>query len=294
MEKQKKQQTLSEKKRHQLMKIASYSSVITAVILIIIKVISFFMTNSLAILSSLMDSGLDFGASVVSLIAIHQSLIPADKEHRFGHGKAEALGALAQGIIICFSGIFLFYETLTQIFNPKPLQRFDIGVIVMLISIVITLILVLFQRFVIKKTNSISINADNAHYIGVILSMICSYLLGWSWLDAIFALCVSVFLFYSAYKIIFKVQSILMDKELPIETRKKIKQIVLNHALISNIYDLRTRNSGQNSFIQFSVSLNGNYSLQTTHDLCNNLEQEIKQFVPNCEIFIHPEPKNEK
>jgi len=208
---------------------------------------------------------------------------------------------LAQGIIICFSGIFLFYETLTQIFNPKPLQRFDIGVIVMLISIVITLILVLFQRFVIKKTNSISINADNAHYIGdismnigVILSMICSYLLGWSWLDAIFALCVSVFLFYSAYKIIFKVQSILMDKELPIETRKKIKQIVLNHALISNIYDLRTRNSGQNSFIQFSVSLNGNYSLQTTHDLCNNLEQEIKQFVPNCEIFIHPEPKNEK
>ena len=297
MYQERKNHILSAKSKHQLMRLASYCSVFTALILIFIKIISFFMTHSLALLSSLMDSGLDLGASVVSLIAIHQALLPADKEHRFGHGKAEALGALAQGIIIFFSGIFLLYETIQQLFNPKPLEHLNIGLSVMFVSILVTVALVSFQKYVIKKTNSLAINADNAHYmgdvlmnIGVIISMIFSYTIGWKWIDPMFAICVSFYLFFSAYKIIYNVQCILMDKELPIEIRKKIKETVMKHYLVSNIKDLRTRNSGLNCFIQFSIILNGENSLETTHALCDELEKEVKQIVPNCEIFIHPEP----
>lgn len=292
---------LSEKAKHQLMRLASYCSVITAITLIIIKIVSFFMTHSLALLSSLTDSGLDLGASIVSLIAIHQALIPADKEHRFGHGKAEAVGALAQGIIICFSALFLLYETIQQLLNPKPLEHLEIGLGVMLTSIFVTFLLVSFQRYVVKKTNSLAISADNAHYmgdvlmnIGVIISMIFSYTIGWKWIDPMFAICVSFYLFYCAYKIIYNVQSILMDKELPIEVRKRIKETVTKHYLVSHIKDLRTRNSGQNCFVQFSIILNGENTLETTHSLCDELEKEIKQFVPNCEIFIHPEPYQPK
>ena len=288
---------LSVNAKHRLMRLASYCSVLTALILIVIKIVSFFMTHSLALLSSLMDSGLDLGASVVSLIAIHQALLPADKEHRFGHGKAEALGALAQGIIICFSGIFLLYETIQQLFNPKPLEHFEIGLGVMFISIFVTFMLVSFQRYVVKKTNSLAITADNAHYmgdvlmnIGVIISMFFSYLVGWKWIDPLFAICISFYLFYCSYKIIYKVQCILMDKELPPEIRKKIKETVTKHYLVSHIKDLRTRNSGLNCFVQFSIVLNGQNSLETTHALCDELEKEVKQIVPNCEIFIHPEP----
>mgnify|MGYP004641884327 CR=1 FL=1 len=288
---------LSKKTQQQLMRWASYCSVATAIGLIIVKIISFFMTNSLALLSSLMDSGLDLGASVVSLIAIHQALVPADKEHRFGHGKAEALGGLIQGVIICLSGLFLLYETAQQILHPEPLQRLDVGFAVMVLSIIVTIALVSFQKFVIRETNSLAVDADSAHYtgdvmmnIGVIISMCCSYLLGWRFMDPLFAGIVAVYLFYCAYGVITKAQSILMDKELPLETRKQIKDIVLKHDEVNNIHDLRTRNAGMNSFVQFSIALNGEQTLQSTHDLCDKLEKELKQNLPDSEVFIHPEP----
>ncbi|MBO5997547.1 MAG: cation diffusion facilitator family transporter [Alphaproteobacteria bacterium] len=288
---------LPEKKQQQLMRLASYCSVAMAVVLIIVKVISFFMTNSLSLLSGLFDSGLDLGASIVSLVAIHQALVPADKEHRFGHGKAEALGGLAQGIIISFSGLFLLFETGHRFLNPAPLQRLDVGLGVMLLSILLTYCLICFQRYVIRTTHSLAIDADNSHYTGdiimnsgIIVSMLFSYLLGWQWVDSLFALFVAFYLFYSAYRIISKVQSILMDKELPPQMRNKIKKIVLQHKDIRQICDLRTRNAGMKSFVQFSIVLNGEHSLKNAHDLCDHLENELKEFIPNCEFFIHPEP----
>ncbi len=291
---------LTKNTQHHLMRLASYCSVATALGLIVVKIISFFMTNSLALLSSLMDSGLDLGASVVSLIAIHQALMPADKEHRFGHGKAEALGSLAQGLIISLSGIFLLMETVNHILNPVPLQRLDIGMGVMILSIFVTVALVTFQRFVIKRTNSLAIDADSAHYtgdvmmnIGVIISMFFSYTMGWHWMDATFALIVAVYLFCCAFHIMCKAQSVLMDKELPLETRNQIKEIVLAHQDIKGIHDLRTRNAGMNCFVQFSISINGEHTLNKAHSLCNELEKELKNSLPNCEIFIHPEPNNE-
>lgn len=286
--------------KERLMRIASYCSILTALSLIIIKVISFFMTNSLALLSSLMDSGLDIGASVVSFIAVQQALLPPDKEHRFGHGKAEALGGIVQGFIIACSGVFLLIETVSHILHPVPLERLDVGVIVMLISIIATIVLVSFQKYVIAQTNSIAIDADSAHYtgdvmmnVGVIVSMMFSYLLGLTWVDAAFAVCVSVYLFYTVYRIFVKSSAVLMDAELSSDTRKAITKIVLNHAHIGSISDLRTRNSGLNSFVQFAVKIDSDLDLMQAHKICDELEQEVKQALPECEVFIHPEPKKE-
>ncbi len=284
-------------KNESLMRLASYFSVGTALLLIGVKLVSFFYTNSLAILSSLMDSGLDLLASVVNLIAIRQSLIPADKNHRFGHGKAEAMGGLSQGFIIGGSAIFLLYETWGHIQNPQPLERLDMGLGVMIFSIMMTFVLISFQRYVIRKTNSVSIDADSAHYtgdilmnVGVITSMIFSYTLGLMWVDCVFAVGVAVYLLMTAGKVAFTASQILMDRELPEETRDKIKQLALNHPEIEHIHDLRTRDAGLHKFIQFNAHMKTGLSLEETHNICSVLEKEIGKAVPNSETFIHQEP----
>ena len=282
-----------------LMRLASYFSVFTALLLISIKICAFLMTNSLALLSSLMDSCLDLGASCVNLFAIRQALIPADKNHRFGHGKAEALGGLSQGVIITFSAIFLLLETIDSYLNPKPLQRLDVGLWIMMFSIIMTFLLISFQRYVVHKTNSVSVTADSAHYtgdilmnVGVILSMLISYAFGFILVDSLFALCVSLYLFYTSFRVFHQSLSILMDHELPLNIRHRIKKIALNHPEIKYIHDLRTRNAGLHSFIQFHIEMKENLSLEQTHQICDKIESEIKIILPNAETFIHPEPLN--
>ena len=284
-------------KNESLMRLASYFSVGTALLLIGVKAVSFFYTNSLAILSSLMDSGLDLLASIVNLIAVQQSLIPADHNHRFGHGKAEALGGLTQGLIIGGSALFLLYETWGHIQNPEPLQRLDFGLGVMVFSIAMTFILISFQRYVIQKTHSVSIHADSAHYtgdilmnVGVITAMIFSYTLGLTWVDSVFAVGVAIYLLVTAGGVILKASQILMDQELSKEERAQIKKLACSHAEIMCIHDLRTRNAGLRKFIQFNAHMKEGLSLEETHAVCSLLEKEIKETIPNSEAFIHQEP----
>ena len=282
-----------------LMRLASYFSVFTALLLIAIKICAFLMTNSLALLSSLMDSCLDLGASCVNLLAIRQALIPADNNHRFGHGKAEALGGLSQGVIIVISAFFLLFETIDSYLNPKPLQRLDVGLWIMMFSIIMTFLLISFQRYVVHKTNSVSVTADSAHYtgdilmnVGVILSMFLSYAFDFTLIDSLFALCVSLYLFYTSFHVFYQSLSILMDHELPLNIRHQIKKIALNHPEIKTIHDLRTRNAGLHCFIQFHIEIKEKLSLEQTHQICDQLESEIKAILPNSETFIHPEPFN--
>ena len=289
---------ISIRAQERLMRLASYCSVLTALLLVVIKIVSFFMTHSLAILSSLMDSGLDLGASVVGMIAIWQALVPADKKHRFGHCKAEALGGFIQGIIIFLSACFLLVETIEHFISPVELEKLDVGVGVMVISIIISIALIRFQKFVIKRTNSLSVTADNAHYtgdvmmnLGVIVSMLASYLLGWAWLDIVFAGVVCVYLYFNSYGILKSASRVLMDEELPSEERKKIRNIVMQNANVMGIQDLRTRNAGLKSFIQFTILLDRNMNLTDAHKLCSLLEEKVSEEFTNCEVFIHAEPK---
>ena len=182
-----------------LLKRATYASVAVALILIVIKVIAYFMTNSVSLLSSLVDSSLDMVASIINLFAVRYSLVPADEKHRFGHGKAEPLAGLGQAAFISGSLLFLCIEAVHRILHPVSIQQGMIGILVMVISMLITAALIAYQRYVIRKTQSLAITADSIHYLndfainfGVIIALICTINFGWQSADPIIAIIIAL------------------------------------------------------------------------------------------------------
>ncbi|MGH6882930.1 MAG: cation diffusion facilitator family transporter, partial [Hypericibacter sp.] len=177
-----------------LMRLATYASVATALVLIMAKIVAYLLTDSVSMLSTLLDSLMDAAASLINLIAVRHALTPADREHRFGHGKAEALAGLGQSAFIAGSAMFLLFESIGRLATPQPIENGMVGVGVMLFSMATTLALVLFQRQVIRRTGSIAVSADSLHYVGdiaanlaVLAALVLSSQLGWNRADPIFA-----------------------------------------------------------------------------------------------------------
>jgi len=279
-----------------LMRMATYVSTAVAVSLIIIKIVAWFMTGSVSLLATLIDSCLDALASVVSLVAVHHALTPADKEHRFGHGKAEALAGLGQATFIAGSALFLVLEAFSHLLHPQSITAMPVGVAVMIISIVATMGLLMFQKHVIKITNSTAIKADHMHYktdlvvnVGVIAALLlASY--GWAGFDPVFALAIAAYILYSAWDIAKESLDLLMDRELPDEDRARIKAIVRNHPDARGIHDLRTRKSGTTSFIQLHLELDDHLTLMQAHTISDAVEACIMAEYPDSEVIIHEDP----
>ena len=287
----------SSKQNEKLMKRATYAAVSVALILIGIKIWAYLATNSVAILSTLVDSMLDFGASLVNLFAVRHALTPADNEHRFGHGKAEALAGLFQSAFIVGSAIFLALQALEKLVNPDPIHASTIGITVMVVSIIMTLGLVMFQRYVISKTRSVAISADSLHYLGdilvnvsVIVALILSVQMGWYIADSLFALGIAIYISYNAYEIVKASFVDLMDEELPDEERDKIKKIVEEEKGALGFHDLRTRKSGQHIFVQLHLDLPPDLKLSDAHAIAESVEQKIVAAFPNAEAIIHQDP----
>lgn len=285
-------------KNNRLMKQASYASLAMAVSLIILKAIAFFITGSMAILSGLFDSAQDLMTSSVNMLAIRQATEPDDKHHRFGHGKAQAIGSLVQACIIFMAGTFLMIEAIKRFLNPEPLERLGWGVVVTVIAVVATLALVKFQTYVVHKTNSLSIHADKAHYtgdvmmnIGILLSMLATYYLNWLWVDSVFGIGVALYLFVVVYQVIHASCEMLMDTEMPEDFRKEIKSIAHSCAKVHLVHDLKTRRSGDRAFVQFCVHLDGNLTLLQADEITDKMENQIRKRFPNTEVIIHPEPE---
>jgi len=283
-----------------LIRYATYASVAVAVSLISIKFIAYLLTNSVALLSSLVDSVLDLFASVVNLFAVRHALEPADEEHRFGHGKAEPLAGLAQAAFIAGSSLFLIFEATNHIVNPIQIQHGIVGISVMIISLILTISLVHFQKFVIRKTNSIAVKADSLHYlsdiilnISVIVALVLSTYFGWSITDPILALCIAAYIIYLAWKIASVSLDQLMDRELPVEEREKIEKIALQHSDVIEIHDLRTRASGKDIFIQFHLEMDGGLSLLRAHQIADEVEAELHSVFPNADVLIHEDPEQD-
>lgn len=285
-------------KNNRLMKQASYASLTMAVSLIILKAIAFFITGSMAILSGLFDSVQDLMTSSVNMLAIRQATEPDDKHHRFGHGKAQAIGSLVQACIIFMAGTFLMIEAIKRFLNPEPLERLGWGVVVTVIAVMATLALVKFQTYVVHKTNSLSIHADKAHYtgdvmmnIGILLSMLATYYLNWLWVDSVFGIGVALYLFVVVYQVIHASCEMLMDTEMPEDFRKEIKSIAHSCAKVHLVHDLKTRRSGDRAFVQFCVHLDGNLTLLQADEITDKMENQIRKRFPNTEVIIHPEPE---
>lgn len=277
-----------------LMKLASAASVSVAVILIGLKVFALAMTDSVAMLSSLIDSSLDAAASFLSFWAVRESLQPPDNLHRFGHGKMEPLAALAQAAFIIGSAVLLFFQSVNYFLRPRAVEHVDLGIGVMVVSIVLTLLLVSFQRYVIKKTNSVAIAADHAHYAGDImmnLSVIASFWIGsyfdFEYADPIFALMISFYLIFSAWRILKTAIVQLSDAELPDTEKQKILKVVLSCPDVSGFHDLKTRAAGAQWFIQLHLELDPDFTLTKAHGVAKEVEKRLRQAFPNADVIIH-------
>ena len=280
-----------------LLRLATVASVATAGVLIVVKLAAFLLTDSISILSTLIDSLLDAAASVVNLIAVRHALVPADQEHRFGHGKAEPLAAVGQAVFITGSALFLLIEASQRFFSPRPLTNSEVGIGVMIFSIVATLALVTLQRHVIRRTNSLAIKADQLHYTGdvlingaVILALVLAAEFGWRFVDPIFGIGIALYILYNAWQIAAGALDMLMDRELPEEERGRIRQVILDHDGVRGFHDLRTRASGPQIFVQCHIELDPGLSLLTAHAIADEVENELRDAFPGAEVIIHQDP----
>ncbi len=280
-----------------LMRLASYASVSVASILIAMKLAAWLATGSLAMLGSLVDSILDVLASLINLVAIRHALTPADEEHRFGHGKAEALAGLGQSAFIAGSAVFLLFQASARVFQPVAVSRSTIGVAVMVLAIAMTLVLVLFQRHVVKRTGSLAIGADSLHYksdllmnAGVIVALALVEFLGWQRADPLFAMAIALYIMYGAWQIASISYQQLMDREMSDEVRTRIREIATRHPAVRDMHDLRTRTSGTYSFIQLHLELDGQMTLYDAHAIADEVERNINAVFPGAEVIIHQDP----
>lgn len=280
-----------------LLRLATTASVATAGLLIVVKLGAYVLTDSVSILSTLIDSLLDAAASVVNLIAVRHALVPADREHRFGHGKAEPLAAMGQAAFISGSGIFLMIEALPRFFSPRPLTNGEVGIGVMVFSIAATLALVTLQRHVVRRTGSLAISADQLHYTGdilvngaVIVALVLTAWLGWTFVDPLFGIGIAGYILYNAWQIASGAFDMLMDRELPEDERSRIRAVISAHDGVLGIHDLRTRASGPQIFIQCHIELNADQSLRSAHAIADAVEFDLREAFPGAEVIVHQDP----
>jgi len=281
-----------------LLRLATYASISVALILIVAKLIAWGLSDSVSLLATLIDSVLDALASLINLIAVRHALTPGDKEHRFGHGKAEALAGLSQSMFIAGSAGFLLLEAGRRLISPIAVESVSVSMLVMVFSIVATLLLLSFQAHVIRKTNSTAIRADALHYrtdllvnASVILALWLS-VKGWAGFDALFACAIAIYILYSAWEIITVSYDHLMDRELPDEQREEIERLVLQHKSARGLHDLRSRHSGTVTFIQLHLELDDDLSLLEAHKISDEVELCLLEAFPGSEIIIHIDPQS--
>ncbi len=283
---------------NRLRRSATYASVAVAVLLIAAKFLAWLDTGSVALLSSLIDSLLDLVAAIINLVAVRHAMTPADREHRFGHGKAEPLAVLGQSAFIIGSALLLLAEAVRRLLHPAAVENSPAGIAVMVLSIAVTLALVLYQRRVVRRTGSIAITADELHYradlilnLSVIAALVLSGIFGLRILDPLFGAAIGIWIIYSAAKLARLSLVQLMDRELPDDEREKIREIALSHPEVAAAHDLRTRVAGPTAFIQIHIEMNGGMSLLRAHEVSDDVEMRLRAVYPNAEIIIHQDPE---
>ncbi|PZW55892.1 cation diffusion facilitator family transporter [Pseudomonas sp. URIL14HWK12:I3] len=286
--------TSAEHKR--LLRLATRASLAVASILVVSKALAWWLSGSVSLLAGLTDSALDAVASFLNLLAVHYALRPADDDHRFGHGKAEALAGIAQALFIGGSAVLIALQALERLRNPQPLGDTAIGIGVMLLSLVLTVALLAVQRKVIRATGSTAVRADSLHYRSDLLlngSILLALLLarfGWPQLDALFGLGIALYILWSALQIARESTAILMDKELPVDVSEDMASRVLAIEGVLGVHDLRTRVSGNQWFVQLHIELPGQLPLHHAHGLCVQASEVIRQHYPKADVMVHADP----
>lgn len=280
----------------QLVKSAALAATCLALLLLIIKIFAWWYTGSVSVLAALVDSLVDIAASLTNLLVVRYSLQPADAEHTFGHGKAESLAALAQSMFISGSALFLFLTGFQHLASPTPMHAPLVGMIVTVIALLSTMILVTFQRWVIRRTQSQAIRADMLHYLSDVVmngAILCALALSWygfHWADSLFALGIGVWILYSALRMGYDAVQSLLDRALPDEERDIIMAMVAAKDGARGAHDLRTRQSGPTRFIQLHLELDDDLPLYQAHKIADELEKALLHRFPGSDVIIHQDP----
>ena len=267
-------------------RLATYASVTVAAFLIGFKLFAWWMTGSVSLQASLIDSLLDAFASLINVFAVHHALKPADREHRFGHGKLESLAGLGQSLFIGGSAMWLLHEAWNRFYTPQPIEQPDFGIFVMAIAIVATFALVSYQSYVVRISGSTAIAADMLHYRSdllinatVIVSLLGSHYFGFQWLDPLFGILIGLYILWIAWIIIVQAFNILMDRELDDTLREKILDVALSHPEVKAVEDLRTRSSGLQKFAQMELLIDPTITLDQAHKVTQEVESEIQKTI---------------
>lgn len=280
-----------------LMRRAAQASVALASVLLVAKLYAWLQSGSLALLGSLADTGLDLLASLLTLGAVWYASQPADTDHRFGHGKAEAIAALVQCGLILVSAAGIAWRGIDRLIDPQPIAAAELGIGVSLLAIAGTLALVTYQRHVVRQTGSVAIRTDNLHYesdlllnLAVIAALALERYAALGGADAVAGLAIAVYLAWGAIKAARGAVDMLMDREFDPARREEIVRIVLGNADVRGVHELRTRSSGLAEFIQFHIWVDPQMTVQAAHAIADEIEAAVGEAFPRAEILIHLDP----
>jgi ferrous-iron efflux pump FieF len=279
---------------------AAMFSVSIASLLLLLKAYAAWATGSVAMLGSLADTALDVVASLITLYGVRLAAVPADREHRFGHGKAEAIAALFQVGIISFSAVGIGWRSVDRLLHGQATADAEYGIAVSLLAIAATFVLLWYQRRVIAKTGSVAIETDHVHYqsdlllnLSVIAALVLDQYFGISGADPVLGLGIALWLGWGAWKASSRAIDQLMDKEWPEEKRRRFVEVAARHPELKGIHDLRTRTSGMHDFVQFHVWMDPGMTIAEAHRVMDEVEQKLEGEFPACEILIHIDPEGQ-
>ena len=277
---------------------AATASVSVACLLMALKGYAAWATGSMAMLGSLADTVLDLLASVVTLLGVRVAALPADAEHRFGHGKAEALVALFQGIVIAGSSVGILVEAIRRLSNVQAADNAEFGIGASVVAIVVTLFLLAYQRKVIRLTCSLAIRTDYVHYqsdvllnLGVIVALGLEHFLHLGGADPVFGIAIALWLFWGAWHAGREAVDQLMDKEWPEDERRRFVEVASRHPELKHLHDLRIRTSGARNFAQFHMWVDPAMTVARAHDVVHELERMLEDEFPQTEVLIHLDPE---
>ena len=291
---------LTRSERGRLTTRAALASIAMAIVLVALKSYAAVQTSSMAMLGSLADSSLDLVASLIVLLAVRIAAAPADHEHRFGHGKAEALAALVQVILISLSAIFIGFRAVQRLISGAQTADAQLGIGVSVIAMALTVGLISYQRQVVRRTGSLAIGTDRLHYSSdlllngsVVVALGLDQYAHLTGTDAVFGLLIALWLLWGAWSASGHAFAQLMDREWPDELRERFLAATKDYPELAGLHDLRTRSSGTHYFAQFHVWVPGDWTVQEAHDRLDRVEETLQERFPGTEILIHVDPEGQ-
>ena len=281
---------------YNLAKKSSYYSIITVIIILLAKIYAWTHTNSVAIFASMLDSFFDLSACVVNLVALQYSSIPPDDNHRFGHNKIEDMAIFAQSMFFIGSSFFMLFHCIDRVINPETMVSVDLGIKVIILSIILNLALVAFQSYVIKKTKALVVEADKLHFLvdamANIATLVALYTSRyWDGSDILCGVLISAYMLYSSYKLLRVSWRNLLDEEFTTNEKQVIIDTIANYKDILGLHELKTRSAGNKKFIQFHIELDGQMTLYEAHKISDSVMHDLENKFPGCEVMIHQDPE---